>query len=322
MTTFQLLIAIETPLDSLGSSTRAQAIFWIVAGVFLLIKVLRGYQLGGPRQAVSLLAILSAYAAAYFGGPVATPFLRGAIKLPDFAIMGIAGSVLALLVFTVIEALSSLLCKTTADQTSPSRKLLYGRTGAALGGVVGLVMIMLVVIALKFLGTIAYAQASTQLKLQKKQAEYVEDQEAPETGQNEAELSPMIVTLVRVKNSLDAGPGGKLLHVVDPVPNAVYETMEKAVRVVSDQDSITRLINEPEIQKLVQDAKIRALADDPEIAEAAKKRNFIELLSHEKVIEIANDPAFHRRFKDIEFIKMLDRALAEDDSPTRPSIAQ
>jgi hypothetical protein len=91
-----------------------------------------------PRQLVRIGAIIAAYSAAFFGGPLLLPLLRPLIKVPDFVISAIGGALLAMIVYSVINSLGTILFKRTGQQGSSIVRLVWGGTGALLGIFFGL----------------------------------------------------------------------------------------------------------------------------------------------------------------------------------------
>ena len=70
-------------------------IFVSFALVLILFEVVRGWRLGVVRQAVRLLALVAAYAAAFLGGRMLLPLLRPFLRVPDLFISILAGAILA-----------------------------------------------------------------------------------------------------------------------------------------------------------------------------------------------------------------------------------
>jgi hypothetical protein len=127
-----------------AGSTLWQTVFISFAVVLLLLEIIRGYRLGLPRQLMRGAAVIAAYAAGYFGGPLMLPLLRPILKWPDFIVSIIGGALLAIVVYGVIATLGSLLFKRTAQHSSASVRLIYGFSGAFTGIVFGLFFIWLI----------------------------------------------------------------------------------------------------------------------------------------------------------------------------------
>ena len=99
----------------------------------MLFQIVRGWRLGLPRQLVRIGAIVAAYSAALFGGGILLPLLRPLIKVPDFIISALGGVILALLVYSLVNTIGTILFKRTGQQGSGLVRLVYGVSGAVLG---------------------------------------------------------------------------------------------------------------------------------------------------------------------------------------------
>ncbi len=62
------------------------------------------------------IAVLAAYAVAYFGGGLLVPYLREWLQIPDMVISGVGGAILAVVVYGLLSSLGTLLFKRTAQQ--------------------------------------------------------------------------------------------------------------------------------------------------------------------------------------------------------------
>ena len=62
--------------DLVSGSPLWQTIFVSFAAILLLFQIVRGWQLGLPRQLVRVGALIAAYSTALFGGALLVPWLR------------------------------------------------------------------------------------------------------------------------------------------------------------------------------------------------------------------------------------------------------
>src|SRR5438552_3505302 len=69
-----------------AGSSLWQTIFLSFALILIAFEIVRGWRLGVVRQLVRLLAIVSAYVAAIFGGRMLLPLLRPFARVPDLVI--------------------------------------------------------------------------------------------------------------------------------------------------------------------------------------------------------------------------------------------
>src|SRR4051794_13658708 len=130
---FLFLSAIHDPQSEISGSSAWQLVVLSFGVCLALFEFVRGWRLGVMRQIVRAVAIMSAYAVAYFGGGLLVPYLRSWLQVPDFIISGVGGAILAVLVYAVVSSLGKLLFKTTARQSNKSTRLVYGLGGAFLG---------------------------------------------------------------------------------------------------------------------------------------------------------------------------------------------
>jgi membrane protein required for colicin V production len=276
-----------------------QTIFISFALVLILFEVARGWRLGVVRQGVRLVALIAAYAAAIFGGRLLLPVFRPLLRVPDFLISLVAGALLALLVYAVINVLGAILFKRTGQQSAGMVRVLYGVCGAALGIFFGLFSVWLVVVAIRSLGAIANAEFHTPASAQHPAAPLTSTPSSP---------PPMVASLAKLKNSIELGSLGEAVKAVDVVPANTYQTLGKVGTMVSNPQSAERFLSYPGAKELTGNPKIAALREDPEIIDLIKQQRFLDLLQNPKLIEAVNDPALAAQVRSFEFQKALDYA--------------
>ncbi|CAN5391453.1 hypothetical protein BH20VER3_BH20VER3_20690 [soil metagenome] len=283
-----------------------QIIFVSCALLLIAFEIVRGWRLGLVRQLVRLLALGAAYAVAFFGGRWLLPILRPFLRMPDLFITILAGAILALIVFALINTLGAILFKRTGQQTAGLIRLLYGISGGLLGIFFGLFSVWLVVVAIRSVG----ALASAEMRAPPAAAEPVapSPQAVPERSlPNEAPA--MLPALAKLKNSIELGPLGATVKAVDVVPAQTYQTLGKVGTVVSNPESAVRFLSYPGARELTENPKIIALRDDAEIIALIEQQRYLELLQNPKLIEAMNDPALATQVRSFEFQKALDYAL-------------
>jgi uncharacterized membrane protein required for colicin V production len=279
-----------------------QIIFVAFAFLLILFEVVRGWRRGAVRQFVRLVALGTAYAAAFFGGPMLVSLMRPFLRAPDFFISIVAGTILALVVYAGITTLGAILFKRTGQQSAGIVRLLYGVCGATLGGFFGLFGVWLVVVAIRSVGTIANGDLGTHI---------AQHQPAPLSARPQPSLSAQTITvsLAKLKNSIELGSLGEIVRALDVVPSQAYETLGKVGTVVSRPESAGRFLSYPGAGELAENAKIVALRDDPEIIELIQQGRFLDLLQNPKLIEAMNDPALEAQLRRFDLQKALDYAL-------------
>src|SRR5947207_873141 len=104
--------------DAANGSTLWQAVFVSFGVALILFEFIRGWRLGLMRQLVRVCAVIVAYASAIYGGRLLVPILRPFLGMPDFVVAILAGSLLALLIYSVISNLGRIFFKRTAQHVS------------------------------------------------------------------------------------------------------------------------------------------------------------------------------------------------------------
>jgi hypothetical protein len=287
-----------------AGSSLWQTIFVSFALILIAFEVVRGWRLGIARQAVRLLALVCAYGAATFGGQLLVPILRSFLRVPNLFISIVAGAILALGVYAVINALGAILFKRTGQQSAGMVRLIYGFCGGLLGIFFGLFSVWLIVVAIRSLGAIANAEVRTQTAVRR--------EAAPLTARRRPSPNnaPAIVnSLAKLENSIELGSLGEVVKVVDVVPSRTYQTLGEIGTMVANPHSVGRFLSYPGAKELTENPKIAAFRDDPEVIELIQHQRFLELLQHPKLIDVMNDPALAAQVRSFEFQKALDYAL-------------
>lgn len=292
-----------------AGSTLWQIIFLSFAAVLLLLEIVRGYRLGLPRQLMRALAIIAAYAAAYFGGQLLLPLLQPVLKWPDFILSMIGGAIIALVVYGLIASLGSILFRRTAQHSSSGVRLVYGLSGALTGIVFGLFFLWLILVGIRSVGSIADAEVQARPRAQAPPPSARSDQShALET----LDADSLTAFLARLKNSVELGSVGNLLKKTDVTPPAVYQTLKEAGTVCANPESARRFLSFPGAVELSEHPKIVALRNDPEIAELIRQGRILELLQHPRVLAAANDPTLVERVKKFDLKKALEFAAKKE----------
>lgn len=285
---------------------RGLILFLSFAVLILAYQAIKGWRLGLVRQIVRFGALAAACAAAYFWGGLTVPFLRP-LGYPDFFLRCIGGAGLGLLVFLAICFIGGVLFKRTAHQDMGLVWFFYGATGALIGIAFGLVLVLFLADAVRFLGGIAEAQAAVAA---------APAQHAPAAAGSKKSKkpkprpgSPVLDLLVEMKTGLESHWSGEILQTLDPLPKKTYAIAGKIGRTLADRDAMARFFNYPGAAELVQQPEIQALRDDPEILRAARDGRPMELLRNPKIIKAANSRLVAAILQKIDLEKALDYAL-------------
>ena len=258
-------------------------------GAFIVVAAMawRGWRLGIVRQALNILAIATAYVAAFLGGKYLIPVLRW-LHFPDRILMAIGGAILATVVFVTLTILAGVLFKRTAHQSVGIIRFGFGASGALLGGIFGVFLVLVMTIAIRLLGSVA------------------ESELAHATAYLPA--SRLTSGLAHMKQSIESGATGAVIDKVDPVPDALYTTLSKVGRIASSTEGMEAFAENPGIKPLQNHPKIIALRDDPEIATAVRNQDFMSLLRNPKLVAAANDPEVLRILSGVNLEKALNDA--------------
>lgn len=300
--------------DLVSGSPLWQTIFVSFAAILLLLQILRGWHLGLPRQLVRVGALVAAYSTALFGGALLVPWLRPILKVPDFIISALGGALLALIVYSVINTVGTILFKRTGQQESSIVRLIYGFSGASLGLFFGLFFIWLMLVGIRSLGAIAEAQinASAPSRVPRFEERTGARASSPmrRTPVEAPEQDGIAMSLARLKKSVELGSFGEVVKQTDVLPGGGYETLGKVGEVFAKPERATRFLSYPGVVELADNPKILALRADPEVANMLEQGRLWELMQDDRLIEVANDPELKRQIKNLDFKAALDHALA------------
>jgi hypothetical protein len=302
------------PLEQSAGSPIWQLVFVSFALVLILFEIVRGWRRGFPRQVARLGALIGAYLAAYFGGPLVVPLLRPFLKIPDFIMSILAGAVLAIVFYVVINGLGTVLFRRTRQHNSAFLRFVYGLSGAILGIFFGAFIVWLVVVGVRSLGALAEPHAQQQAAAQENAAP-ARALHAVDVRRNALNESPdqpsVLMSIARLKNSLEMGAIGDIVKRADVVPTNTYEIFGKLGQVVSSPEQAERFLSFPGARELSEHPKIVALRDDPEIAQLIEQGRLIDLLQNQKILDVMNDPTIIQEVKTFDLQRALDFALQQ-----------
>src|SRR3954471_10384599 len=256
-------------------------------------------------------AIIAAYAAAYFGGPLLAPLLEPILKWPDFIVSMIGGALLALVVYGIIASLGSLLFKRTAQHPSGAVRLVYGFSGALTGIVFGLFFLWLILVGIRSVGSIADAQVRAEPPVESNGAQPQRDDKHSPLENIDADS--LTAFLARLKNSVELGKLGDVVKLTDVMPPSVYQTLKDAGTVCANPESARKFLSFPGAVELSEHPKIVALRNDPEIADLVRQGRLLDLLQNRRVLDAANDSTLVEKVKQFDIKKALEYAAKKKD---------
>jgi uncharacterized membrane protein required for colicin V production len=293
-------------LDQAAGSPIWQLVFVSIALLLVAYEILRGWRRGGARQLTRLGALVAAYFVAFFGGKYVLPFARPFLKMPDQIVTIAAGAVLAIGVYALISGLGALLFKRTNQQESSVVRLVYGMSGGLLGLIFGAFLVWVMVVGVRSIGAIADAH----VQVQAAQSTVVHAVDV-RTGVASANSSELMMSLARLKNSLEMGVIGDAVKKADVLPAKTYDALGKVGRIASSPQAAERFLSYPGARELAENPKIAALRSDPEIAEMLQQGRIVDLLRDQRLIDAANDPALRAAMKNFNFSAALDYAVEQ-----------
>jgi uncharacterized membrane protein required for colicin V production len=275
------------------------------AGAALLVSYLawNGWRQGVVRQAMTIFAIASAYAVAWFGARPLAPmfsFLRYPQPL-TIIISGVAGALITLI---VINTVSRAFFKRTKETAKGTVRMSYGIFGALLGLTFGLVIFVFASEAVRLLGTLAQSNVEA---VEERQREAIEATGKPSA---QIDVSPVVRSLAKLGGALDDGGSGTFFRKVDPVPAKVFATLTKLGVMASRPEAVDRFLSYPGIDQVANHPKLLALRADPQVSDLLLSKSYFRLLRHEKVVALAADQEFASQITRMDFDKALDFALA------------
>ena len=301
----------STPIAQPSGSPVWQIVFISFAVGLVLFEILRGWNRGIARQLARLAALIAAYFAAFFGGAPLVPILRPYINMPDRVVSIVAGALLALIIYALVNALGAVFFKKTKQYDSAMARVFCGLGGAVVGLFFGWFLVWVVVVGVRSFGTIADAiqeQSATQPGGSLPRTLHAVDVRRRLAGQTTEDSSTLMASLARLKSSLELGSVGEIVKHTDVVPSQTYETLNKIARVAADPESMQRFLSFPGTESLTNHPRIVALRDDPEVPQLIEQGRFLDLLQNQRVIDAMNDTTLIDEIRKIDLQRALDFA--------------
>ncbi|MGB8464553.1 MAG: hypothetical protein WCE49_06390, partial [Terrimicrobiaceae bacterium] len=222
-----------------------QMLLFFAGIVFLLWEIWRGWRAGFVRSGIHLGAILVSGSLGLLAAKLAAIPFGGLGNVPGFVAGTVVGGGLGILLFVAIWLLGALLLKRTDHQPSGVFRILWGAGGAFFGLLVGLTVLWGGISIVRTLG--AFAESRVEAR-----------QDKPRPAQ------PGVAGgLLTLKESLELGSAGRFLDTVDPLPPDFYELVLQIGKLTSDQQALSRLLEYPGIQDIMQNPRVIDLMNDP-----------------------------------------------------------
>ena len=300
-----------TQLQQSAGSPIWQLVFISFAVVLILFEIVRGWRLGVMRQVMRVIAIVAAYAAAYFGGQLLVPVARPLVKIPDVVLSILCGAVLALLVYAIVAGVGTIVFKRTRQKSSAIVRFFYGLSGAVIGLFFGAFLVWLVIVGVRSIGAVADAQVrehGTKSATPQRNLHAIDVRRGVLDSSDQS--ASLMTTLARLKNSLEMGAVGDVVKKSDAVPTETYETLGKIGQVVSNPQIADRFLSFPGAHELSEHPRIVALRDDPHIQDLIAQGRFLDLLQDQRLIDAVNDPTLLEELRKFDLQRALDFAIS------------
>lgn len=253
--------------DIQGSHQWQTAAF-LIATVWILVSVARGWRKGLMRQLAGVAGLFAAsFLIVNYTGLMAE-LLRP--HLPPLVLIPVSAVLIWILSFNTFVLVGRLFFKRTAEYESPLWRLISGFGGGVIGLGYGLLFVWCVVIGLKVIGRIAANQVTIQ------------------QGKNESS-GIFMINLAKLRNSMELGYGRDLLDSVDPFPRSFYLKLDQYSQVIEDPEAIRRLFEYPGFRRIWESPRIVELERDPEIVAEVRSGNIVGILANPKVLALLDD---------------------------------
>ena len=275
------------PGADIQGSPQWQTAFLLLAALWVLFSMLRGWTNGLMRQLTAIVALLvGTFLVLNFTGDVAGYLhleVTGIFQTP------IAALLLWIMGYNGVVLLGRILFKRTRDQDSLVVRMIFGAGGALVGLVYGFFFIWCLIIGVRVTGRIAENQIET------------ERAASQPSGR-------LVLNLAKLKNSIELGIGRVVVDAVDPTPPAFYRELDRCSRLIANPRAIRKMLDYPGFRRVLQDPKIVDLQRDPEILADMQSGNLLGVFANRKVVALLNDSHLRQAFSPAELEAALDYA--------------
>ena len=282
------------PASEIQGSPQWQGAVLLCSALWILISMLRGWTTGLMRQLTAIVAFLvAAFLVLHFTSHLAGYLHR---EVPQVLQTAVAALLIWITSYSGILLIGRILFKRTRDQDSLLMRTIYGAGGALLGLAYGLFFIWSILIGVRVIGRIAENQI------------VVQRAESEPSGK-------FVLSLAKLKNSVELGVGRLVINAVDPSPPAFYRELDQYSRLIGNPRVLRKMLDYPGFHSVLQDPKIVDLQRDPELLADMRSGNLLGVFSNRKVLALLNDPQLRQVFSLGELKAALDYAgdTSKDD---------
>jgi hypothetical protein len=295
-------------------SPRLQGILLLIGALFLLYQAWRGWRAGIVRGGINFAALVVSAVFGTFAAQAGASMAGGWDSVSGTVTGFVVGSVSIIIVFFVIWFLGAVLFKRTEHQGTVVVRFFYGFGGAVFGVLIGIVILWGGVTIIRSLGSIAKGTIEGQKAQQQAIATLPPGMPAPEPVS-----LPLVDGLVKLKDSLEMGPAGKVVEKVDVLPPEIYQVMADVPRLAGDPQALVRFSEYPGIQDLLNNPRIIELLNNPELAAAAERKDYLGMMRNKALLEAVEDPSVLEQAKKIDLKAAMKFALEKPTPTPAPS---
>lgn len=284
-----------------------QGILFLCAALFLLWETWRGWRAGIFRSGINFAALFVSGIFGLFAGQLTASLFGGVDSFNGLVAGLLVGGFVCTFVFLALWLAGAILFKRTEHQGSGILRFFWGVGGAFFGFLIGCAIIWGCISGIRAFGTFAQATIQGSNDFARSQ-----NQPAPTPA-------PVIRTIAELKESLELGPTGKLVESVDIVPPDTYKLLLDTVRLSNDPAAMSRFIQYPGVEKLLDNPKLQELLNNPDIMKASEKRDFMALVNSKDLRALLEDPDLARQVGSIDLRAALKFALEQPTPTPAPS---
>ncbi len=305
-------------------------LFTLLGLMVIIISGVSGYFRGVLRIFASFLAL---FLAALLAGPLSFLF-SGAVgnwkAVPLSLEPGATFLLSAFIVFFIAGALCevflSLREKKLKEKNLPVRGKIEAYTGAALGTLWGLFVVILIFTSIEIIGTVDMGmnKAMAQINHMRTLREiYSQDntinpvQEFPFQNTPGPDVTPVPVPTPQesrfgdIKEEVDSSIFSPVVTYVNPVDDKTLQVFEDLLIVTGDPELFARFQSHPVIAGLAKNPGILALAEDEDIQYYIQNQQYGELLDNQKISELLNDRDLFEELRDVDMQQILTEVMNE-----------
>jgi len=263
-------------------------IAFLLTGVLVLaFEVWWGWRVGVMRTLTSIVALVGSALIGLAAGSVVAAINGGG----EVVFWGTAAIVLVV-VYIAIWLFGFVMFKKTSQQPM-GLHFIWGMGGAALGFVLGVLVLWLSIPAVRTVGAFGEGRKQTY------EAYYLP--------------VPLVTgTMAAVKTKLETGLTGKIFSSFDIASPDLYDIVEKLSRFSADPETcLARFMEYPDLKAVANLPEVQAMTTDPQVLAAIENQNMAALLTNPALMKLARDKKVSEMIMKIDFRKALDYAVGE-----------